>query len=423
MYKAPFLLTYFLPETQEEVIMFANKTTEQLKLETRPSSMGVKSFYNNPKYRGWIYQFLLLVFLVGFFYTIVSNTLANMEAQGIKSGFSFLDTSAGFDVLMSLVPFQTTDSYLKIFTIGILNTILVSIVGIIFSTVLGFIFGVAYFSRNYLIRKISIIYVEVFRNIPVILQVIFWYTIFNTLPIARESLNIGDSIFLNVTGLYIPQLVGESGSGLVYGAIVVAIIGVCAIKRWATKRQEATGEQFPILWTSLALLTCLPLLALLVSGVPFHLDYPSLQGFNFSGGTTIIPEFMALAVALSIYTGAFIAEAVRAGIQSVPNGQTEAARSIGLKERKIMSLIIVPQAMRVITPMLNSEYQSLVKNTTIATAIGYPELFTVFAGSALNQVGQAVEIMFMTLAIYFALNMTISFVMNRFNKRTELTTR
>jgi general L-amino acid transport system permease protein len=326
-------------------------------------------------------------------------------------------------VLMSLVAFETTDSYLKVFTIGILNTVLVSVVGIIFATILGFIFGIAYFSKNYLIRKISIIYVEIFRNIPVILQVIFWYTIFNALPIARESINIGDSIFFNVTGLYIPQLVGESGSGFVYGAIVAAIVGVFIMKRWTTKRQEATGVQFPVLWSSLALLMGLPLLALLVSGVPFHLDYPSLQGFNFSGGTTIIPEFMALAVALSIYTGAFIAEAVRAGIQSVPQGQTEAARSIGLKESKIMSLIIVPQAMRVITPMLNSEYQSLVKNTTIATAIGYPELFTVFAGSALNQVGQAVEIMFMTLAIYFALNMTISFVMNHFNKRSELTTR
>jgi len=403
--------------------MFSNKTTEQIKLETRPSSSGAKSFYNNPKYRGWIYQSLLLVFLVGFFYTIVSNTLDNMAAQGIKSGFSFLNTSAGFDVLMSLLPFQTTDSYLKIFSIGILNTVLVSVVGIIFATILGFIFGVAYFSRNYLIRKISIIYVEIFRNIPVILQVIFWYTIFNSLPIARESFNIADSIFLNVTGLYIPQLVGESGSSLVYGAIVAAIIGVFIIKRWATKRQEVTGEQFPILWTSLALLIGLPLLALIVSGVPFHFDYPALKGFNFRGGTTIIPEFISLAVALSIYTGAFIAEAVRAGIQSVPEGQTEAARSIGLKESKIMSLIIVPQAMRVITPMLNSEYQSLVKNTTIATAIGYPELFTVFAGSALNQVGQAVEIMFMTLAIYFAINMTISFVMNHWNKRTELTTR
>jgi len=410
-------------DNPEEVFMFSNKTTEQMKLETRPSSTGAKSFYNNPKYRGWIYQSFLLVFLIGFFYTIISNTLDNMAAQGIKSGFSFLTTSAGFDVLMTLLPFETTDSYLKIFYIGILNTILVSLVGIIFATILGFIFGIAYFSHNFLIKKISIIYVEVFRNIPVILQVIFWYTVFNSLPIARESINIGDSVFLNVTGLYLPKLVGESGSGFVYGAVVVAILGAFLIKRWATKRQELTGEQFPILWTSLALLTCLPLLALLLSGVPFHFDYPALKGFNFKGGITIIPELISLAIALSIYTGAFIAEAVRAGIQSVPQGQTEAARSIGLKESKIMSLIIVPQSMRVITPMLNSEYQSLVKNTTIATAIGYPELFTVFAGSALNQVGQAVEIMFMTLAIYFAINMVISFVMNHFNKRTELTTR
>jgi len=364
-----------------------------------------------------------MVFLIGFFYTIISNTLDNMSAQGIKSGFSFLGTSAGFDVLMSLLPFETTDSYLKIFTIGILNTVLVSIVGIIFATILGFIFGIAYFSHNYLIRKISIIYVEIFRNIPVILQVIFWYTVFNLLPIARESFNIGDSIFLNVTGLYIPKLVDESGSGFVYAALIAGIAGAFVLKRWAKNRQEQTGEQFPVVRASLALLIGLPLLALLFSGVPFHFDYPALDRFNFKGGTTIIPEFIALTFALSIYTGAFIAEAVRAGIQSVPKGQTEAARSVGLKESKIMSLIIVPQSMRVITPMLNSEYQSLVKNTTIATAIGYPELFTVFAGSALNQVGQAVEIMFMTLVIYFAINMVISFVMNRFNKRAELTSR
>ena len=403
--------------------MFSKKTTEQIECENRPSHLGAKSFYNNPKHRGWIYQSFLFLFLIGFFYSIISNTLDNMSAQGIKSGFSFLNTSAGFDVLMSLLPFQTTDSYLKVFTIGILNTVLVSIIGIIFSTILGFIFGIAYFSRNYLIKKIAIIYVEIFRNIPVILQVIFWYTIFNALPIARESLNFGDTIFLNVTGLYLPMLVGESGSGFVYTALVMAIVGAFLMRRWAVKRQEKTGEQFPILWASLGLLIGLPLFALLVYGIPFHFDYPALKGFNFRGGITIIPELISLAIALSIYTGAFIAEAVRAGIQSVPSGQTEAARSLGLKESKIMSLIVVPQSMRVITPMLNSEYQSLVKNTTVATAIGYPELFTVFAGSVLNQVGQAVEIMFMTLVIYFCINMTISFVMNRFNKRSELTTR
>ena len=346
-----------------------------------------------------------------------------MAAQGIKSGFSFLESAAGFDVLMTLLPFETTDSYFKIFFIGILNTILVSIVGIFFATILGFIFGIAHFSHNYLVKKIATIYVEVFRNIPVILQVIFWYTVFNTLPIARESINVGDVLFLNVTGLYIPKLIPEGGANFVYFSVLLAVISVMVMKVWARKRQEKTGAQFPVFWVSILILFFIPMFALVVTGIPFFLEYPEFKGFNFRGGINLIPEFMALAVALSIYTGAFIAEAVRAGIQSVPKGQTEAARSIGLKESKIMSLIIVPQSMRVIAPMLNSEYQSLVKNSTVATAIGYPELFTVFAGTALNQVGQAVEIMFMTLAIYFLVNMAISILMNRFNKRTQLTSR
>lgn len=403
--------------------MFRHKTIEQIKRQTRPTSSRANAFYNNPQYRAWIYQAFLLVFLVGFFFTIITNTLDNMAAQGIKSGFSFLNSSVGFDVLMTLISFETTDSYLRLFAIGVLNTILVSVIGIFCSTILGFIFGIAYFSPNYLIKKIAVTYVEVFRNIPVILQVIFWYTMFNALPIARESINIGDAIFLNVTGLYFPKIIGEPGASFVYASLVLALVCIFFIRAFAKKRQEQTGQQFPIWKTSLVCLFGLPLFTMLVSGMPFHFEYPELKGFNFRGGITVIPELMSLAVALSIYTGAFIAEAVRSGIQSVPKGQTEAARSLGLKERKIMSLIIVPQSMRVITPVLNSEYQSLVKNTTIATAIGYPELFTVFAGSALNQVGQAVEIMFMTLVIYFLLNMTISFVMNRFNKRSELSRR
>ena len=404
--------------------MFSPKTTEEIVAAQRSKEIGAGAFYNNPKYRGWIYQSLLLFFLIAFFYSIISNTLDNMAAQGIKSGFGFLNSSAGFDVLMSLIAFESTDSYARIFLIGVLNTVLVSIIGIFFATVLGFIFGVAYFSPNFLIKKISIIYVETFRNIPVILQVIFWYTaVLAALPSARESLSLGEAIFLNVRGLYFPKLIGESGSAIVYGAFIVAIIASIVIKRWAKKKQDDTGEQFPVLWVSLGLIFGLPLLALIVTGFPFVFEYPELKGFNFRGGVTVIPELMAMAIALSVYTGAFIAEAVRAGIQSVPHGQTEAARSIGLKESKIMSLIIVPQSMRVIAPMLNSEYQSLVKNSTIATAIGYPELFTVFAGSALNQVGQAIEMMFMTLAVYFFINMVISFVMNRFSSSTKIVTR
>lgn len=403
--------------------MFEKKTTEQIKAATRPNR-NAATFYNNPKYRAWFYQALLIFFLGGFFYVIIGNTLSNMAAQGIKSGFAFLETSTSFDVLMSLISFESTDTYTRLFLVGVLNTILVSIIGIIFSTIIGFIIGIAYFSPNLLIRKLATLYVEIFRNIPVILQVLFWYTaVLATLPSLKDSLSLGDSIFLNNRGLYIPRLIGEEGSSFVYISIFFSIIAIFILKRWAKKRQDLTGEQFPVFWSSLAIFFGLPLLVTLITGIPFDVDYPQLNRFNFSGGISIIPELMALSIALSIYTGAFIADAVRAGIQSVPHGQTEAARSIGLKENKIMSLIIVPQSLRVITPVLNSEYQSLVKNSTIATAIGYPELFTVFAGSALNQVGQAIEMMFMTLAVYFAINMFISFAMNQLNKNNELTSR
>ncbi|MGH1463339.1 MAG: amino acid ABC transporter permease [Neptuniibacter sp.] len=393
-------------------------------MSDKPQVKSSPSFFNNPRNRSIIYQVLLLIGLVYFFYGIVSNTLANMEARGIKSGYDFLFTTAGFDILMSLIPYDATHTYGRTFLVGLLNTILVGTLGIILSTIIGFFMGVAHFSHNLLVRKLAVGYVETFRNIPLLLQVFFWYfAVLAALPSARQSLSLGEAIFLNVRGLYLPSLIPESGATLVYAAIIAAIAGVFYLKGWAKKRQERTGQQYPVLSTSLAILFGLPLMALIVTGFPFAWDYPALKGFNFRGGITVIPELMALTVALSIYTGAFIAEAVRAGIQAVPHGQTEAARSLGLKESRIMQLIIVPQAMRVIVPLLNSEYQSLVKNSTLATAIGYPDLFTVFVGTTLNQTGQAIEIVFMTMAVYFAVNMTISFVMNRFNKSVSLVER
>ena len=390
--------------------------------ELQPVKSG--SFFNNPRNRAVIYQILLLLGLLFFFYSIVSNALANMEARGIKSGFGFLFTTSGFDILMSLVEYDATHTYAKTFLVGLLNTILVSFVGIVLATILGFIVGIAYFSQNWLLKRLSITYVETFRNIPLLLQVFFWYfAVLSALPIVRNSLSIGDAIFLNVRGLYFPELVEEPGAALVYGSIFVAFVAIFFLRRWAHKRQDETGEQFPVFLTSLGILIGLPLITLLMMGIPFHLDYPEKGGFNISGGTAVIPELMALALALTVYTGAFIAEAVRAGIQAVPHGQTEAARSIGLKEKRIMQLIIVPQAMRVIVPLLNSEYQSLVKNSTLATAIGYPDLFTVFVGTSLNQTGQAIEIVFMTMAVYFVINMTISFCMNRFNESVALVER
>lgn len=402
--------------------MFKQKTTEQIKAATRPTDTAAHAFYNNPKYRALIYQVLLVSGLTYFFYTIISNTLGNLEAAGIKSGFGFLSNAAGYDVLMSLIPFESTNSYMRVFIVGLLNTILVSALGIFFATVLGFIFGVMYFSKNWLIQKLSVIYVETFRNIPLLLQILFWYSaVLATLPGVRDSLSLGEAIFLNIRGLFIPKLVGQGGgSTFVYIVAFIAVIGIFVLRSWAKKRQDTTGQQFPVFYASIAMLVGLPLVAALLTGFPFVVDYPVLKGFGFKGGVTVIPELMALTIALSVYTGAFIAEAVRAGIQAVPNGQTEAARSIGMKEKKIMSLIVVPQAMRVIVPLLNSEYQSLVKNSTLAAAIAYPDLFNVFVGTALNQTGQAIETIFMAIVVYFAVNMLISFIMNRFNGNVEL---
>lgn len=382
------------------------------------------SFFNNPANRAILYQVLLVAGLGYFFYIIISNTLANMEARGIKSGFDFLWGTAGFDILMSLIPYEPTDTYGRTFVVGLLNTILVSSISIVLATIIGFIMGVAHFSHNWLIRKVALVYVETFRNIPLLLQVFFWYfAVLAALPSARQSLSLGEAIFLNVRGLYLPELIGEVGAGMVYAVVAVAIAAVAILRRWAKRRQELTGKQFPLFYVSLTVLFGLPLLAFLLMGMPFHWEYPVLKGFNFRGGVTVIPELMALAFALSIYTGAFIAEAVRAGVQSVPHGQTEAARSLGMKEKQIMKQIIVPQAMRVIVPVLNSEYQSLVKNSTLSTAIGYPDLFTVFVGTTLNQTGQAIEIVFMTMAVYFVFNMLISVTMNLFNKRVALVTK
>ncbi len=381
-------------------------------------------FYNNLHIRAVIYQTLLVLGLGYFFYLISSNAITNMESRGIKSGFDFLSSTAGFDILMSLIPYDATHTYGRTFLVGLLNTILVSVIGIIASTILGFIIGVAYFSQNWLIRKLSVIYVEIFRNIPLLLQIFFWYfAVLSTLPSARQSLSFGEAVFLNVRGLYLPDAIGEPGANTVYIAFGLAVVLSFVIRQFAKKRQDATGEQFPVFYTSLGLLVGLPLVAFFIMGMPFHLEYPVLKGFNYSGGITVIPELIALAMSLTIYGAAFIAEAVRAGVQSVPKGQTEAARSLGMKEKQIMKLIIVPQAMRVIAPLLNSEYQSLVKNSTLATAIGYPDLFTVFVGTTLNQTGQAIEIVLMTMAVYFLFNMIISVVMNLFNKKVAMVTR
>ena len=381
-------------------------------------------FWNDPDKRALIFQVIVLAAVFAFFAYIFSNTLHNLEKRGISTGFDFLNNEAGFGILMSLIPYDETYTFGRTFLVGLLNTILVSFLGIILATILGFVIGIARLSNNWLIAKIATVYIETFRNIPLLLQILFWYfAMLPLLPHPRQSINVSDAFFLNSRGLYLPAPVFESAILWVLAAIVVAIIAVVFLVRWAHRRQAETGQQFHSFWVSLAILLVLPALAFVASGMPLSWNLPELKGFNFRGGMTVIPELAALLLALSIYTAAFIAEIVRSGIQAVSHGQTEAAHALGLRPGKTLQLVIIPQAMRVIIPQLTSQYLNLTKNSSLAAAVGYPDLVAVFAGTTLNQTGQAVEIIFMTMMVYLTISLLISLFMNWYNNKMALVER
>ncbi len=380
-------------------------------------------WHRDPIIRGYIYQTLLIAAVIAFGYFIFNNTLYNMEKRNIKTGFEFLSSEAGFGILFSLIEYDESFSYGRTFVVGLLNTILVSGLGIVFATLLGFIMGIARLSPNWIVAQVAKYYVEIFRNIPLLIQILFWYSIVVKLPSARKSLAVGDWLFLNNRGFYIPAPVFEEGFGIVLGALLVSIIAVYLLTKWAKRQQEATGEQFPTFYVSLGILIFVPGLVFFIAGSPLSWSMPALKGFNFRGGASMIPELMALLIALTVYTGTFIAETVRAGIQAVDHGQSEAAHALGLRQGLTIRLIIMPQALRVIIPPLTSQYLNLTKNSSLATAIGYPDLVAVFAGTTLNQTGQAVEIIGMTMAVYLSLSLTISVFMNWYNKKIALVER
>ncbi|MCK5812775.1 MAG: amino acid ABC transporter permease [Cocleimonas sp.] len=377
--------------------------------------------WNDPKYRALFFQVLLMAGLGYFFYSIVQTTLGNMEKQHISTGFGFLSEKAGFDILQTLIPYSSDSSYGHTFYVGILNTLLVSILGIFLASILGFIIGVARLSNNWLLSKIATVYIETFRNIPLLIQIFFWYiVVLRAMPSARDSLSLFDSFFLNVRGLYLPAPITESSFIYTTITVVIALIAIFIFKRWAQKRQEATGEQLPVFLISLAVLTLPALLVFFATGSPLVWEIPELKGFNFQGGITIIPELFALLIALTIYTAAFIAEIVRSGIKAVNHGQTEAALSVGLTPTQNLRLVVIPQALRVIIPPMTSQYLNLLKNSSLATAIGYPDLVSVFMGTTLNQTGQAIEIVAMTMAVYLVLSLLISLFMNWYNAKMAL---
>lgn len=387
----------------------------------RPSERSWTSIFYNPAVRAAVFQLGLAIFLVVFFWWIVDNAITNLQRANIASGFGFLNSRSGFEILTSLIPYSSSSTYGRAFIVGLLNTIYVAILGIIFATIVGFVVGIARLSPNWLVRKIATVYVEFFRNIPLLLQLLFWYkAVLSVLAGPRQSLSIFGIGFLSNRGLVITKPYVEPGGGAVAIAFLVAIVACVALSRWASQRQMATGQRIPTLRYIALILIGLPVVVGLASGARFGLDVPELAGFNFRGGATVTPEFLALILGLTIYTASFIAEIVRAGILAVSHGQTEAALSLGLDRPKTLRLIIVPQALRVIIPPLTNQYLNLTKNSSLAVAIGYPDLVSVFAGTVLNQTGQAVEVILMTMAVYLTLSLVTSAFMNWFNARIAL---
>ena len=383
-----------------------------------------QSLFYNPTFRAILFQVIAIAALVFFFYSIVSNALSNLESRGIATGLGFLNQEAGFGIGLSLVEYDETHTYGRTFIVGLLNTALVSILGILFATVLGFTMGIARLSSNWLISRCAAVYIETFRNIPLLLQIFFWYfAVLQALPSPRQSLSLGESVFLNVRGLFFPGPIFEEGSNLIGMAVIIAIVFIIFLSKWAKNKQTLTGQQTPLLRYSLLALIGLPTIAYFISGMPISIDYPELKGFNFKGGISIIPELAALVVALSVYTASFIAEIVRSGINAVNHGQTEAAMALGLPRNKTLKLVVIPQAMRIIIPPLTSQYLNLTKNSSLAMAIGYPDLVSVFAGTTLNQTGQAIEIITMTMAVYLTLSLLTSFLMNIYNSKVALVER
>ena len=369
-------------------------------------------------WKGFAVQIVFVAALVWIGYEIVANARANLEAQRITSGFGFLDHTAGFDVSQNLIPYTGSDTYTRVFFVGLLNTLLVSVIGIFFATLIGFLVALGRLSPNWLLARISGGYVEAIRNVPLLFQILFWYlAVLGALPNPRQSISLFGNFFLSNRGLVIPRPVGNPGFEPFVVALLIAIVAAIALWRYARRQLFQSGSVIMVWPYVLGLLIGLPVLSALIFGAPVMFEVPELKGFNFSGGSRVIPEFVALTLALSTYTAAFIAEIVRAGILSVHTGQMEAGSSLGLHRGSVLRLIVIPQALRVILPPLTNQYLNLTKNSSLAVAIGYPDLVSVFAGTTLSQTGQAIEIIGITMGVYLLISLVTSALMSFYGWR------
>ncbi len=378
------------------------------------------SVWNNPTARSIAWQMLTILAVVGVAGYFVHNSLVNLQRQSIATGFSFLDREAGFDIGESLIPFGPTNTYARAFLVGFLNTCEVAVLGIIFSTILGTLLGIARLSPNWLLSRLALLYVEIIRNIPLLLQLLLIYSVLNVAaPPPRGAWTLLPGVFLSNRGLVIPFPSSEGSNVAIFLGLLVGIAAAIGLGIWGRRRQAATGRHFPVFWVSLLLVLGVPVLTWLATGASVQLSVPVLQGFNFTGGASLSPELTALLSGLVLYTSSYICEIVRGGILAVSHGQTEAAAALGLKRSQILRLIILPQALRIIIPPLTSQYLNLTKNSTLAVAIGFPDLVFV-ANTQMNQTGQAIEGMVIVMGTYLAISVTISIAMNIYNARIAL---
>lgn len=367
---------------------------------------------------GFVVQLLFVIVLAWIGYEVVANVRSNLHSQRIAAGFGFLTNNAGFDVNQSLIPYSGSDSYARVFFVGLLNTLLVAVIGIFFATIIGFLIALGRLSPNWLLSRICGGYVELLRNLPLLFQILFWYlAVLGALPAPRQSISLFGVVFLSNRGLVVPTPIPQPGLEAVAISLLLAVMASLLLRSYAHRQLFQTGRMITIWPYVVGLFVGLPLLAALVFGAPFSFEIPQLKGFNFAGGSRVIPEFVALTLALSTYTGAFIAENVRSGILAVHKGQMEAGSSLGLTRGATLRLIVVPQAMRVILPPLTNQYLNLTKNSSLAVAIGYPDLVSVFAGTALNQTGQAIEIIAITMGVYLLISLVTSALMSFYNWR------
>lgn len=382
------------------------------------------AFINDKRVRDWFYQAAVLIGLVGLIWYFVRNASQNMVQAGIASGFDFLWRTSGIDVPFVLTSYTQQDNILSLFWAGVANTMLVTAVALVLATLLGFLLGIARLSSIWLVSAMAGAYIEFVRNIPLLFFVLFWYFgVIAALPSPRDSIGIFDIAFLNNRGLTIPLPDAPVNFRWAFAVILVALIAQWLFARWARKHKEATGRDAPLLRVSLVLLVLVPVLALTWASLATRWDIPVLRGFNYRGGFVIIPEFVALLAALVTYTAGFIAEIVRGGIQAVPNGQIEAAAALGLRPGQTLRLVTIPQALRVMTPPMTNQYLNVLKNSSFGAAIAYPDVVSLFMGSALNNTGQAIEIIAMTLAVYLVIGLAVSAFMNWYNARIALVTR